>query len=553
MTPAVEQPLHTLSGQQLKDMVKASLSWLRVNQQAVNALNVFPVPDGDTGTNMLLTMQAAWAEVEKVDGATIHRIAHAVAHGALMGARGNSGVILSQLWRGFARGLDARPAMSAADFAGAMREGCNTAYKGVIRPVEGTILSVSRAAAEAAEAGAKMTDDLMPIFEQVLAAAREAVARTPAQLDVLRQAGVVDAGGQGLAVIFEGMLRHLKGEPVDMEPIAAALAFAPDAALEGIDEGQDYELVFDLKPRPNLDWDAMYQELSNFGTSIQVGGGDDALKIHIHVPTESFYRTQEYAFTLGTVTKIAVENLQEQLAAMRMASAKPALSVAHASRLTAGDIATIVVAPGDGFADVFQSLGASYVVPGGQTMNPCTEDFVNAILSLPCERAILIPNNGNVILAARQAAELAGRQVVVAATRTIPQGIAAMLAFNPQAELEANLQAMAASAQHVRTGEVTIATRTVEMNGVKVAQGKPIGLLDDVLVAASETIDDVVWQLLEKMDAAERELITLYYGASATAQDAQALADAIRERYTHLDVEVLAGGQPHYPYIFSAE
>ena len=550
MASAVEQPLYALSGLQLKEMVQASVSWLRVNQQAVNALNVFPVPDGDTGTNMLLTMQAAWAEVEKVDGATIHRMAHAVAHGALMGARGNSGVILSQLWRGFARGLGSKPAMNAADFVVAMREGCRTAYQGVIRPVEGTILSVSRAAADAAEVSAKTTDDLILIFEQVLAAAQEAVARTPTQLEVLRQAGVVDAGGQGLAVIFEGMVRHLKGEPVDIEPIAATLAFAPSTALASIEAGQDYELIFDLKPRPDLDWDIMHQELSTFGTSIQVGSGDEALKIHIHVPTENFYRTHEYAFTLGTVTKIAVENLQEQMAEMQAAGAKP--RGGHQG-LTAGDIATIAVAPGDGLADVFQSLGASSVVPGGQTMNPSTEDFVKAIQALPCERAILIPNNGNVILAARQAAELAGRQVAVVPTRTVPQGIAAMLAFNPQAELEANVRAMDASAQHVRTGEVTIATRSVDMNGVKVRAGQPIGLLDDALAAAGETIEAVIDQLLEKMDAAERELVTIYYGASATAEGAQALADAIRERYSHLEVEVVAGGQPHYPYIFSAE
>ncbi|HKZ83615.1 MAG TPA: DAK2 domain-containing protein [Anaerolineae bacterium] len=550
MASAVEQPLYALSGLQLKEMVQASVSWLRVNQQAVNALNVFPVPDGDTGTNMLLTMQAAWAEVEKVDGATIHRMAHAVAHGALMGARGNSGVILSQLWRGFARGLGSKPAMNAADFVVAMREGCRTAYQGVIRPVEGTILSVSRAAADAAEVSAKTTDDLILIFEQVLAAAQEAVARTPTQLEVLRQAGVVDAGGQGLAVIFEGMLRHLKGEPVDIEPIAATLAFAPSTALASIEAGQDYELIFDLKPRPDLDWDIMHQELSTFGTSIQVGSGDEALKIHIHVPTENFYRTHEYAFTLGTVTKIAVENLQEQMAEMQAAGAKP--RGGHQG-LTAGDIATIAVAPGDGLADVFQSLGASSVVPGGQTMNPSTEDFVKAIQALPCERAILIPNNGNVILAARQAAELAGRQVAVVPTRTVPQGIAAMLAFNPQAELEANVRAMDASAQHVRTGEVTIATRSVDMNGVKVRAGQPIGLLDDALAAAGETIEAVIDQLLEKMDAAERELVTIYYGASATAEGAQALADAIRERYSHLEVEVVVGGQPHYPYIFSAE
>jgi DAK2 domain fusion protein YloV len=531
-------------------MVQASLSWLRANQQAVNALNVFPVPDGDTGTNMLLTMQAAWAEVDKVGGATIHRIAQAVAHGALMGARGNSGVILSQLWRGFARGLDHKPTMNADDFAQAMREACDTAYKGVIKPVEGTILSVSRASADAAESAVNATNDLMFVFEQVLSAAQEAVARTPTQLEVLRQAGVVDAGGQGLAVIFEGMLRHLRGEAVDVEPIAATMTFAPGAHLEGIEAGQDYELVFDLKPRPSLDWDAMYEDLATYGTSIQVGGGDDALKIHIHVPNENFHKTQEYAFTLGTITKIAIENLQDQMAEIQSAGVR---ARGMQKSLSAQDIATIAVAPGDGLAQVLESLGASMIIPGGQTMNPSTEDFVQAIDLLPCQRAILIPNNGNVVMAARQAAELSRKHVVVVPTKTVPQGIAAMLAFNPQLELDANMRAMETAAQHIHTGELTIATRSVELNGVRVKKGQPIGLLDDALVAAGETLDDVAWQLLDKMKAAERELITIYYGDSATSEDADSLAGAIRERYEHLEVEVVAGGQPHYPYILSAE
>jgi len=531
-------------------MVQASLAWLRANQQAVNALNVFPVPDGDTGTNMLLTMQAAWAEVEKLDAVTIHRIAHAVAHGALMGARGNSGVILSQLWRGFARGLDSKPTMNSADFAVAMREGCNTAYKGVIKPVEGTILSVSRAAADAAEAAAGSTDNLMPIFEQVLSAAKEAVARTPLQLDILRQAGVVDAGGQGLAVILEGMLRHLKDEPVDVEPVAVTRAFAPGTNLAGIEAGQDYELVFDLKPRPGLNWEAMYHDLAKYGASIQVGGGDDELKIHIHVPTDNFYKTQEYAFTLGTITKVAIENLQEQLAEIQAAGAKPRGAY---QKLTATDIATIAVAPGDGLAQVFESLGASYIIPGGQTMNPSTEDFVKAIRFLPCERAILLPNNGNVLMAAQQAAELAGRQVVVVPTKTAPQGVAAMLSFHPQADLDTNAQAMEAAARHVYTGEVTLATRAVQLNGIEVRAGQPIGLLDDQLAASGQSIEEVVWRLLDRMHVAERELITVYYGQSATREDAQALAEAIRHKYDHLEIEVVAGGQPHYPYLFSVE
>jgi hypothetical protein len=531
-------------------MVQASLTWLKAHQQSVNALNVFPVPDGDTGTNMLLTMQAAWTEVDKVAGVSIHRMAHAIAHGALMGARGNSGVILSQLWRGFSRGLGGKATMEAVDFAAAMREGCSTAYKGVIKPVEGTILTISRAAADAAEKGAKATQDLMFIFEQVLAASKEAVARTPMQLDILRQAGVVDAGGQGLVVIFEGMLRHLRGETVDIEPVAVTQGFAPGTPLEGVEEGQDYELVFDLKPRTDLNWNGMYDDLTRFGTSIQVGGGEDELKIHIHVPTENFYKTQEYAFSLGTITKVAIENLQDQMAEIQAGASKPRGVSAH---LTAGDIATIAVASGDGLARVFESLGASLIISGGQTMNPSTEDFVKAMKSLPCERAILIPNNGNVVMAARQAAELVDKKVAVVPTKTMPQGVAAMLAFNAQSDLNANAKAMEAAAKHVRTGEVTFATRSVHMNGIAVTDGRPIGLLDDTLAASGDTLDDVVWRLLDQMQVEDRELVTIYYGDSVTAEAAAALSSAIRARYDHLELEVVDGGQPYYSYILSVE
>ena len=294
----------------------------------------------------------------------------------------------------------------------------------------------------------------------------------------------------------------------------------------------------------------MYDDLSKFGTSIQVGGGDDALKVHIHVPTDHYYTTQAYAFRLGTIVKIAVENLQDQMAALRAGGAKPRGAYQN---LTAADIATIAVAQGDGLARVFESLGASLIIPGGQTMNPSTEDFVKAIHSLPCERAILIPNNGNVVMAARQAADLAGRQIAVVPTKTIPQGIAAMLAFNAQAELEANAQSMESAAKTLRTAEITIATRSVEMNGVKVRDGQPIGLLDDVLTASGESIEDVVWTMLDEMQAADRELVTIYYGDSVSADEAGTLADAIRERYDHLEIEVVDGGQPHYPYILSAE
>lgn len=549
---AVRQPLLSLSGSELKAMVQASLSWLKAHQQSVNALNVFPVPDGDTGTNMLLTMQAAWVEVDKIAGPSIHRVAHAVAHGALMGARGNSGVILSQLWRGFARGLDAKTTMNAAEFAAAMREACTTAYKGVIKPVEGTILTVSRAVADAAETTASTTQDLMFIFDRVLAAGKEAVARTPMQLDILRQAGVVDAGGQGLVVILEGMLRYLLNEPVDIAPVPVTQTFASGTRLEGIEAGQDYELVFDLKPRTGLDFGAMYTDLETLGTSIQVGGGEDELKIHIHVPTNNYYKTQEYAFTLGTITKIAVENLQDQMAEIQASAGKARGVYAN---LKAEDIATIAVASGDGLARVFESLGTSVIITGGQTMNPSTEDFVKAMELLPCRRAILIPNNGNVVMAARQAAELSGaaRAVAVVPTKTMPEGVAAMLAFNAQADLDSNARSMEAAAKHVHTGEVTIATRSVQMNGITVKEGQPIGLVDDGLAALGETVEDVVGKLLDRMHIEDRELVTIYYGDSISAEAAAALASAIRARYDHLELEVVDGGQPHYAYIVSVE
>jgi dihydroxyacetone kinase-like predicted kinase len=380
-------------------MVQASLSWLRVGQQAVRALNVFPVP-GSVPARILLTMQAAWRRSKggRRDDSS-HRVRRRAARSW---ARGNSRHPLA-IVAGFARGWIASRRWARPTRRRDARE-LQHSHQGVIRPVEGTILSVSRAAAEAAES---RQDDGRPDAGSSKLLAPGGRRRTPAQLDVLRQAGVVDAGGEGLAVIFEGMLRHLKGEPVDMEPVAATLAFAPGVHLEGIEAGQDYELVFDLKPRPNLDWDTMHQGLSKFGTSIQIGGGDDALKIHILVPTESFYRTQEYAFTLGSVTKIAVENLQEQIA--RWGTGARTL---HASRWRHRHDRRRA---GRGLADVFQSLGES-TGPRRADDEP-EHGRVCRDQALPCGRAILIPNNGNAILAARQAAELSGRQVAVVPTR----------------------------------------------------------------------------------------------------------------------------------------
>jgi len=549
------EKLLQVDGQGLKRLIEASLAWLRYHQPAINALNVFPVPDGDTGTNMLLTMQSAWHEIEHSPDENASHIAQSVAHGALMGARGNSGVILSQLWRGFARALSGKKAFGATDLPVVMRAASETAYKGVLKPVEGTILTVSRAVAEAAERAARESDDFVHVLDHMVQGAREAVANTPNQLEILKQAGVVDSGGQGLAVILEGMLRYLNGESVAADRVVEAavdLAHVPaDAAIDAGDvaQGYSYDVQCIIKGR-NLNVEEARARIAEMGLSTLVVGDSETIKVHVHVPRPS--AVLAYAETLGRLHDVVIEDMAAQYQQFLLGRTAPPIQ-APGYNLKPGDIATLAVAPGDGLTRVFLSLGATAIVPGGQTMNPSTHDFVQLLDALPTDRALLLPNNSNVILAARQAAELTKKHVLVVPTKTIPQGIAAMLAFNEQRDLEANAQSMEAAARHVQTGEVTTATRSVEFNGLKVEQGQVIGLLNDELATANATVDEAVWSLLDRMGAANLEIVTLYYGNGLTAGAAEVLANAIRNRYSHLEVEVVEGGQPHYDYIISAE
>jgi len=542
----------TLDGHGLKRLIEASLAWLRFNQQAINALNVFPVPDGDTGTNMLLTMESAWRELEQVTGDSIGAVAHAIAHGALMGARGNSGVILSQLWRGFARSLDGKEELTAHDMAPAMQEGAATAYKGVIKPVEGTILTVAREVADACAEAALETDDLVAILERMVARGRESVARTPDLLPVLKQAGVVDSGGQGYLVILEGMLRSLRGEPLE-----AAAAAAPQVVEVGgaeIDSG-DVALgcVYDVQclvAGENLDVERMRADISAMGRSALVVGDAMTVKVHVHVP--DYMTALEYISRWGRVREASIEDMRAQYQDFISARAQTAERIFDAPP---GEIAVVTVVSGEGLMRVSQSLGVSAIIPGGQTMNPSAEQFVRVIEQLPTDRILILPNNSNVVLAARQAAELApsNKRVVVVPTKTIPQGIAAQLAFNAQASLEANAAAMEEAACHVQTGEVTIATRDVDINSVQVRKGCFIGLLNDELACSGDALPDVVLALLDRMGAREREIITLYYGGLVRREEAEALAETVRERFPTQTVELIAGGQPHYHYILSAE
>jgi DAK2 domain fusion protein YloV len=544
-------------GPALRRLAGAALAWLTVNQEIVNALNVFPVPDGDTGTNLVLTMQAACKEVEHRHDKSAGAMAHAIAQGALMGARGNSGVILSQVWRGFARSLDDHETFDAPLLAAAMREATETAYKGVVKPAEGTILTVTKDVAQAAEQAAEQSSDLRHVLECMVTAAHESVARTPELLtwngvQILKQAGVVDSGGKGLALALEGMLRHVQGKPVNIGlaiPVRTLDRAAIGAALEVVEPGQEWEVVVDFRPRGELDLPFFYSRLEAMGTSIQVGNGDRLVRVHIHLLKDRRYEPIELTEKLGTVVNVHMENLLDQMEQEQAAQGQqtwPQPTVAP------GNIGVVAVAPGPGLARLFANLGAA-VVSGGQSQNPSTEEILRAVTELPTDRVVVLPNNKNIFLAARQARDLSPKKVSVVPTRTVPQGFAALLACNPVGDLEAVGQRMTSAAEEIETGEITTATRTVELNGVAVHNGQFIGLHNGNLALAGKTVEGVLMGLLERMGAAQHEILTLYYGGSVTAEEARARADAVRAKYPEAEVKVEEGGQPHYHYILSAE
>jgi uncharacterized protein len=523
----------------------AGLAWLERHQQAINALNVYPVPDGDTGTNMLLTMQSAYREIQNSPEEEVGIIAQKVAHGALMGARGNSGVILSQVFRGFARSLEGIDKFDTVQFAAALREAATTAYKGVIKPVEGTILTVTREAAEAAVAAAAGSDDLTQVLKQVVSAARESVARTPALLSVLAEAGVVDAGGQGLFIILEGMLRYSLGESLTVNGDLAAAMDLQSLHLDH-EEGYGYDIQFVIHGE-GLQVEEIRAKIASLGDCALVVGDSRAVKVHVHSPEPG--TPINYGASLGSLSRVIVENMQEQYQEFILSKAqKPSTPPAPPS-----GIGTVIVAPGPGLTTVFESLGASVVVPGGQTMNPSTEELLQAIEQVPSEDVILLPNNKNILMAAAQAKALSDKNVRVVPTITVPQGISALLALNYQADLETNTRIMTEATQTLKTIEITTAVRSVQLNGISVQEGEVIGLIDGKLQVKGEDTDEIVLHALEEIDAHEYEIITIYYGETVTHDQAEALAAQIEDLYPEQEIEVIDGGQPHYHYILSVE
>jgi DAK2 domain fusion protein YloV len=541
-----------IDGQSLKRVVEAGLTWLRTNQQMVNALNVFPVPDGDTGTNMLLTLTSAYNEIKDSGEAHLGKMAGMVAKGALMGARGNSGVILSQLWRGFARGVQDHATLDAETLVKAFAEMRDTAYKGVVRPVEGTILTVAKGIALGTEASLGSAKDAFDILEMAVKSADESVKQTPELLPVLKQAGVVDSGGKGLFIILEGMLRHIYGEPLDT-PLASVQSLSAmnfENAMQGVEEGQDYEVVVDFFPDSGFELQSFYGKLETMGTSIQVGEGEGMYRMHIHVPLEKRYEPIDYIMGIGTITKVAMENLLAQMDDIQKSASQQPIKF---TAVEPGQIAVVVVSPGAGLSRIFASLGVAAVVAGGQTMNPSTQDILAAFENLPTDKVIILPNNKNIVMAANQAKEVTVKKVAVVPSRTVPQGLAAMLALQPDGELDSVAERMTKALGMVKTGEITVAIRNVEIDGVNVKEGEVISLLDGKLVASSASVEAGCMALLEKASAEEHELVTLFYGQDMPHAEANRIADVIRQKYSNLEIEVQEGGQPHYHFLISVE
>src|SRR5579883_3592582 len=554
--PQRQRRISVFDGQDLKKAILAGAAWLEEHKNAINALNVFPVPDGDTGSNMSATMQSAIRDIVQSEETSAAVISAKIARGALLGARGNSGVILSQILRGLAQGLEKKQTFTAQDLASALQAAQQLAYRAVLKPVEGTILTVVRETAEAAQASAQRGDDLVALIQEMVTAARQSVARTPDLLPTLKQAGVVDSGGQGFCTILEGVWRYVRGE--------AGNRVVPDVALINkttepevkkgrvtIEEEFGYEVVFLLRG-DNLNVEAIRQKIIDMGgVSTVVAGDEKMLKVHTH--TEWPGKILDYGVSLGSLLDINIENLQEQ--SLTYAAESEAEHAAEAVQETAPvtQIATIAVVSGAGFEKVYQGLHVNAIVAGGQSMNPSIEELLSAVDAQPTSQVIILPNNSNVILSAQQVVDLTPKEVYVVPSKTLPQGIAALLSYNFEADFTTNCQHMTEAIKYIQTAEITTAVRSVHIGSVHVREGDFIGVVNGDLAVAGQDITRVLHDTLQRMNIGDYELLTLYYGENVTHEEARQTAKSIKERHSHLEIEVVDGGQPYYAYIISAE
>ncbi|MET3210545.1 UNVERIFIED_CONTAM: DAK2 domain fusion protein YloV [Paenibacillus sp. PvR008] len=576
----------SLNGTDFTAMVLAGAEQLQQHAEHVNSLNVFPVPDGDTGTNMNLTMSAGVTELKRGDSSSIGVMSGILSKGLLMGARGNSGVILSQLFRGFSRYAAPYEELNTLQFASALQSGVDAAYKAVVKPVEGTILTVAKEAAKHAVFFSRRTNDITELMEEVLAKAKETLAMTQDMLPVLKQVGVVDSGGQGLVYIYEGFMQHLgsglaTAPIVKGENVRTAYAPSPDAPISAQAklETENIEFLYDMEffinrqlgeaQGTDFDEEAFRKALSVDGDSIIVISDDDVIKVHVHSKAPG--EVLNLALRYGEITQIRILNMREQHRDLLSAGmdgapepewfaeipAEPAREE-EPSEPPAHELAPygfIAVASGEGIADIFRSLGVDVVLSGGQTMNPSTEDFVNAARSIAAQHIFILPNNSNIILAAEQARELLEmeRLVSVIPSKTIPQGIAAAFAFQEEEAFEANQDSMRDSVSRVKSGQVTYAVRDTTLDDLHITAGHYIGIQDSKIVATEEQLIATSRLLLTKMLVNGDEIVTILTGSDAKQEDTEQLVAWLEENYSDAEVEVHEGGQPIYPYLFSVE
>ena len=540
---------NSVTGQRFKEMFDAGTAWLEKCVPEINAINVFPVPDGDTGTNMLLTMHSAMEAVHQNHDDDVSAIAETIAHGALMGARGNSGVILSQFWKGFAKGLDGNKRLSTKALARALSEASQAAYEGLVNPVEGTILTVLYDSANAAEAAAKANPrNLIKTLDTAVEAARGSVANTPNLLPVLREAGVVDAGGQGLYVLLEGALLYLRGETDALKqqkpqliPTSAPLALGITQMPAEVEVPYGYCINFLLEGQ-NLNLKKIKENLKKKGQSLVITGNNSKIKVHLHSfkPGEII----DYATKQGVLHQIKIDNMDDQYAEFIKMQRK---------RLPPLDTAIVAIATGEGLFKVFKSLGATIIIPGGQTMNPSVRELLEAVNSAPSNNVILLPNNKNIIVAASQVQSLTSKNVKVVPTKTIPQGISALLSFNYDMNLEKNASTMEEAMKMVKSIEITKSVRKSQINGMNIKKGEFIAVLDDKeLLASGKKVKDVITNALDKAEVKNAELVSIYYGAETKPDEAEKIASEIQDEFS-VEVETVQGGQPYYNYIISLE
>ena len=545
-----------------QEMVQAGATRLNKQAEYVNSLNVFPVPDGDTGTNMGMTIENGAKEVSDRTASTVGEAAGIFAKGLLMGARGNSGVITSQLFRGFSQSVKDKEELDGAALAAAFQSGVEVAYKAVMKPVEGTILTVSRGAAIGAKKKAESTNDAVEVMRAALEGAKTALAKTPDMLPVLKEVGVVDSGGQGLVFIYEGFLSALTGEFIASEEFQATPAtmseminaehhksVAGHVATEDIKFGYCTEIMVALKQGPtyvkDFDYDEFRNYLNNLGDSLLVVNDDEIVKVHVH--TEDPGLVMQEGLKYGSLVKVKVDNMRNQHEAQVEKEERQAKPVEEK------EYAIIAVVAGDGLADIFKAQGVDYIISGGQTMNPSTEDFVKAVEELNARNIIILPNNKNILMAAQSAAEVIDQPAAVVETKTIPQGLTSLLAFDESKSIEENYERMSASLGDVVSGSVTTAVRDTTIDGLEIHENDNLGMVDGKIVVSNPDMMETLEETFAHMLDEDSEIVTIYVGEDGSEELANELAQVLAEKYEDVEVEIHQGGQPVYPYLFSVE